>query len=126
MKKKITVLVAMMALMMFAAVPAFADTITIEEGDFTRTHDSTIDDSIGQFGGASVDFGDENESFQSVENSQIADIDIAGDGNEVEVEQSLEQSSFSPEVSTELDQAVAQAYAYWLFIPYYGWVLVYF
>ena len=124
MKKKITVLVAMMGLMMFAAVPAFAETITVDEGDVTLTRDSDVSGSIYQNGGASVDFGDENTSEQSVTNSQIADITITGDENEVSLDQSIEQSAFSPEVSTELTQTVAQAY--WVFVPWYGWVLVYF
>ena len=124
MKKKITVLVAMLTLAMVAAVPAFAQTITVEEGDVTLTDRFAVDNSIYQNGGASVEFGDENESFQSVENSQNAYIDINGNENEVSVDQSIEQSAFSPEVSTDLTQTVAQAY--WLFVPYYGWVLVYF
>ena len=124
MKKKITVLVAMMGLMMFAAVPAFAQTITVEEGDVTLTSEQSVSGSILQNGGASVEFGDENTSEQSVSNSQIADITITGDENEVSLDQSIEQSAFSPEVSTELTQTVAQAY--WVFVPYWGWVLVYF
>ncbi len=129
MKKKITVLVAMMALMMFAAVPAFAQTITVEEGNVTLTDTFTIDDSIYQNGGASVSFGDENESFQSVENSQNAYIDINGNENEVSVDQSIEQTAFSPEVSTDLTQIVAQSfvfYPFWVFDPFWGmWFLVY-
>lgn len=39
-------------------------------------------------------------------------IGIDGDGNEVEVEQSLEQSGFSPEVSTDCTQSVAQAFSF--------------
>ncbi|HVF00362.1 MAG TPA: hypothetical protein VNA27_03360 [Rubrobacteraceae bacterium] len=111
--KKITVLMAMLALMTFAAVPAFAYEIEVEEGDVTLTDTFTIDDSIYQNGGASVTFGDGNESLQSVSGSQNAVISIDGDGNEVEVEQSLEQSAFSPEVSTDLTQVVAQAWYYY-------------
>jgi hypothetical protein len=111
--KKISVLVAMLALMTFATVPAFADEIEVEEGDITLTDTFTIDDSIYQNGGASVTFGDGNESYQSVSGSQNAVIGIDGDGNEVEVEQSIEQSAFSPEVSTDLTQEVAQGWYYY-------------
>ena len=121
--KKISILMAMLALMMFSAVPAFAYEIDVEEGDVTITDTFTIEDSIVQNGGASVVFGDENVNFQSVENSQNADIMINGDENEVEFEQSLSQSAFSPEVSTELDQTVAQAF--WVFVPFWGWVFVF-
>ena len=123
MKKKITVLLAMLALMMFSAVPAFAQTIIVDEGDVTLENSTTFSDSIGQFGGASVEFGDENVNEQFVENSQNVDLSVTGDGNEVSIDQSIEQSAFSPEVSTELDQAVAQAF--WVFVPFWGWVFVF-
>jgi hypothetical protein len=114
--KKISILMAMLALMMFSAVPAFAYEIEVEEGDVTITETLTIEDSIVQNGGASVVFGDENVNFQSVENSQNADVMINGDENEVEFEQSIEQSGFSPEVSTDLTQSVAQAFSgFWFF-----------
>ncbi len=122
MKKKISILMAMMALMMFSAVPAFAYEIEVEEGDVTITDSLSIFDSIVQSCPASVTFGDENVNVQVVENAQNADIMINGDENEVEFEQSIEQSAFSPEVSTELTQTVAQAF-YWVFFPGYGWVL---
>ena len=121
--KKITVLLAMLALMMFSAVPAFAQTITVDEGDVTLENSTTFSDSIGQFGGASVTFGDENVNEQSVSDSQNVDLSVTGDENEVSIDQSIEQSAFSPEVSTELDQTVAQAF--WVFVPYWGWVLVF-
>ncbi len=118
--KKISILMAMLALMMFSAVPAFAQSgseIEVEEGDVTITDTFTIEDSIVQNGGASVVFGDENVNFQSVSNSQNVFIGIEGDENEVEVEQSLEQSGFSPEVSTDLTQSVAQAFSgFWFFL----------
>ncbi len=115
--KKISILMAMLALMMFSAVPAFAQEIEVDEGDVTITETFTIEDSIVQNGGASVVFGDENVNFQSVENSQNADIMINGDENEVEFEQSIEQSAFSPEVSTDLTQSVAQAFSgFWFFL----------
>jgi hypothetical protein len=109
--KKITVLMAMLALAMFAALPAFAQdyTITVDEGDVEITTTSEIIGSIVQNCGASVSFGDENANVQVVENSQNADIEIDGSGNEVAFEQSLSQSGFSPEVSTECTQSVAQA-----------------
>ena len=113
--KKISILMAMLALMMFSAVPAFAYEIEVEEGDVTITETFTIEDSIVQNSGASVVFGDENVNFQSVENSQNADIMINGDENEVEFEQSIEQSGFSPEVSTDLTQTLAQAFSGFLF-----------
>ena len=114
--KKISILMAMLALMMFSAVPAFAYEIEVEEGDVTITETFTIEDSIVQNGGASVVFGDENVNFQSVSNSQNADVMINGDENEVEFEQSLSQSGFSPEVSTDLTQSVAQAFSgFWFF-----------
>ena len=106
----------MLALMMFSAVPAFAQGITVDEGDVTITDAFTIDESIFQNGGASVVFGDENENIQSVSDSQNVVIGIEGDENEVEVEQSIEQSGFSPEVSTDLNQSVAQAFSgFWFF-----------
>jgi hypothetical protein len=111
--KKISMLMAMLALMMFSAVPAFAYEIEVEEGDVTIENSLGIFDSIVQSCPASVTFGDENVNFQSVENSQNADIVINGDENELEFEQSLSQSAFSPEVSTECTQSVAQAFSGW-------------
>ena len=102
---------AMLALMMFSAVPAFAYEIDVEEGDVTLTSEQSVSGSILQNGGASVVFGDENVNFQSVSNSQNADIMINGDENEVSLDQSIEQSGFSPEVSTESEQSVAQAFS---------------
>jgi translation initiation factor IF-2 len=110
--KKITMMMAMLALMMFSAVPAFAYEIEVEEGDVTITDTLTIEDSIVQSCGASVVFDDENENVQLISNSQNVVIGIDGDGNEVEVEQSLEQSGFSPEVSTDCTQSVAQAFSF--------------
>jgi hypothetical protein len=109
--KKITVLMAMLALAMFSALPAFAQdyTITVDEGNVEISTTNEILGSIVQNCGASVSFGDENANVQVVENSQDADIVIDGSGNEVALEQSLEQSGFSPEVSTDCTQSVAQA-----------------
>lgn len=110
--KKISILVAMLALMMFSAVPAFAYEIEVEEGDVTITDTLTIEDSIVQSCPASVTFGDGNENVQVVNDSQNAFVDIEGDENEVEFEQSLEQSGFSPEVSTNCTQEIAQAFSF--------------
>ena len=92
--------------------PRFAYEIEVEEGDVTITDTLTIEDSIVQSCGASVVFGYENENVQLISNSQNVVISIDGDGNEVEVEQSLEQSGFSPEVSTDCTQSVAQAFSF--------------
>lgn len=112
--KKITVLMAMLALAMFAALPAFAQdyTIEVEEGDVEITTTSELIGSIVQDCGSSVVFGDENENVQVVENSQNTVIEIDGNENEVAFEQSLEQSGFSPEVSTECTQEIAQAFSF--------------
>ncbi len=91
---------AMLALMMFSAVPAFA------------SHDTSVENSIVQSGGASVTIGDENEASQSVVNSQRATVTITGDRNDVSIDQSIEQNAFSPEVETDLFQSVAQAFAF--------------
>jgi hypothetical protein len=109
--KKITVLMAMLALAMFAALPAFAQdyTIEVEEGDVEITTTSEIIGSIVQDCGASVEFGDENVSVQEFSDSQDAFIVVDGNGNEVALEQSAEQSSFSPSVETSCTQEIAQA-----------------
>ena len=96
--KKITVMMAMLGLMMFSAVPAFA------------SHNTSVENSIVQSGGASVEIGDENEASQSVFNSQSATVTITGDRNDVSVDQSIEQNACSPEVETDLFQSVAQAW----------------
>ena len=77
--KKISMLMAMLALMMFSAVPAFAYEIEVEEGDVTIENSLGIFDSTVQSCPATVTFGDENVNFQSVENSQNADVVINGD-----------------------------------------------
>ena len=110
--KKISVLMAMLALAMFSALPAFAQSgssITVGEGDVTISERLGIFDSIVQSCPASVTFGDGNVNFQSVSNSQNTGIFVAGDENEVSVNQSLSQTGFSPSVSTECTQSVAQA-----------------
>ena len=113
--KKISILMAMLAFMMFSAVPAFAQEIEVEEGDVTITETFTIEDSIVQSCPATVTFGDENVNFQSVSNSQNADVMINGNENEVSVDQSLSQTGFSPSVSTSCTQSVAQAFSGFLF-----------
>ena len=109
--KKISILMAMLAFVMFSAVPAFAQEIEVEEGDVTITETFTIEDSIVQSCPATVTFGDENVNFQSVSNSQNADVMINGNENEVSVDQSLSQTGFSPSVSTSCTQSVAQAFS---------------
>ena len=114
--KKISILMAMLAFVMFSAVPAFAQEIEVEEGDVTITETFTIEDSIVQSCPATVTFGDENVNFQSVSNSQNADVMINGNENEVSVDQSLSQTGFSPSVSTSCTQSVAQAFSgFWFF-----------
>lgn len=107
--KKITVLVAMLALALFAAVPAFAqiDGLSIEvgEGDVTITETLTVTDSIVQSCEASVTFGDGNANAQEVVDSQNADIEGGS------VSQSISQSGFSPSAGTGCTQEIAQAAA---------------
>ena len=111
--KKINVLVAMLALALFAAVPAFAQGYTIEvgEGDVEITNTRTVTDSIVQSCEASVEFGDGNGNGQAFGNSQIADIEIDGNENEFEFSQSASQSGFNPSAGTGCTQEVAQAAA---------------
>jgi LPXTG-motif cell wall-anchored protein len=107
-------LAAMLALVVVAASPAFAQSgseIEVEEGDVTLEDSTTVEGSILQNCPASVTFGDENENVQEVVSSQNANINIDGSENEVEIEQELVQSGFSPEVATECTQEIAQAAA---------------
>ncbi len=108
--KKISVLVAMLALTVFSVVPAFAYEIEVEEGDVTIENSLGIFDSIVQNCPASVTYGDENVSEQVVVDSQNAVIVVDGDGNQVALDQSLSQSGFSPEVSTDCTQEIAQVW----------------
>ncbi len=80
--KKINVLVAMLALALFAAVPAFALEIEVGEGSVTITDTTTVTNSIVQSCEASEVFGDGNANAQGFANSQIADITIYGNENE--------------------------------------------
>ncbi len=112
--KKLMLLAAMLALVVVAASPAFAQSgsqIEVEEGDVTLTDTSTVEGSILQNCPASVTFGDENENVQEVATAQQANINIDGNENELEIAQELVQSGFSPEVATECTQEIAQAAA---------------
>jgi LPXTG-motif cell wall-anchored protein len=112
--KKLMLLAAMLALVVVAASPAFAQSgsqIEVEEGDVTLEDSTTVEGSILQNCPASVTFGDENENVQEVVSSQNANINIDGSENEAEIAQELVQSGFSPEVATECTQEIAQAAA---------------
>ena len=112
--KKLMLLAAMLALVVVAASPAFAQSglqVEIEEGSFTQTTTDTVKDSIIQSCPASVTFGDENVNEQGVVSSQQANINIDGNENEAEIAQELVQAGFSPEVATECTQEIAQAAA---------------
>ena len=107
-------LAAMLALVVVAASPAFAQSgsqIEVEEGDVEISDTTTVEGSILQNCPATVTFGDENANVQGVATSQQANINIDGDENELEIEQALEQAGFSPEVATECTQEIAQAAA---------------
>jgi LPXTG-motif cell wall-anchored protein len=89
--KKLMLLAAMLALVVVAASPAFAQSgseIAIEESDVTLEDSTTAEDSIVQRCPASVTFADGNAN-----------------------EQELVQSGFSPEVAAECTQEIAQAAA---------------
>ena len=58
-------------------------------------------------------FSDGNENVQVVNDSQNAFIGIAGDENEVCIDQPPSQSGFSPEVSTDCTRFAAQAFSGW-------------
>ena len=118
--KKLMLLAAMLALVVVAASPALAQTIDVGEGDVTITDETSVTGSILQNCPASVTFGDGNVNVQTVTGSQNAanaqygnpaGIVITGNENEVEIEQALTQSGFSPEVATECAQEIAQAAA---------------
>ena len=109
--KKLMLLAAMLALVVVAASPAFAQTIDVGEGDVTLTNESTVMDSIVSSCPASVTFGDENANGQVVVSGQNSTVVLTGNENEVEIEQALTQSGFNPEVATECTQEIAQAAA---------------
>ena len=113
--KKITLLMAMLALVVVAASPAYAQgsgsSIEVEEGDVEISDTTSVEGSIVQNCPASVAFGDENENVQEVVSGQNANINIDGSENELEIAQELVQSGFSPEVATECTQEIAQAAA---------------
>ena len=107
-------LAAMLALVVVAASPAFAQSgssIEVEEGDVEISDTTTVEGSILQNCPATVTFGDENANVQGVATSQQANINIDGSENEAEIAQELVQSGFSPEVATECTQEIAQAAA---------------
>ncbi len=112
--KKLMLMAAMLALVVVAASPAFAQSglqVEIEEGDFTQTTTETVKDSIVQNCPASVTFGDGNANVQVVSGSQNAVIALDGDENEVEIAQGLEQAGFSPSAAATCTQEIAQAAA---------------
>ncbi len=112
--KKLMLLAAMLALVVVAASPAFAqsgDVIEVEEGDVTLTDTSTVEGSIVQDCPASVTFGDGNVNVQGVETGQISNVVIDGDENELAIEQALEQAGFNPSAATACTQEIAQAAA---------------
>ncbi len=102
--KKITVLVAMLAVALFAAVPAFAQidglSIEVEEGSVEITETLTVTDSIVQSCEASVVYGDGNANAQEVANSQTTNSSVS---------QSISQSGFSPSAGTSCTQEIVQA-----------------
>ena len=111
--KKLMLLAAMLALVVVAASPAFAQdsSIEVEEGDVSLTNETTVMDSIVSSCPASVTFGDENGNGQVVVSGQNSTVVLNGDENELEIEQALTQSGFNPEVATECTQEIAQAAA---------------
>ena len=112
--KKLMLLAAMLALVVVAASPAFAQSgsqIEVEEGDVTLTNESTVMDSIVQDCPASVTFGDGNVNVQGVESGQVSNVVIDGDENELAIEQALEQAGFNPSAATACTQEIAQAAA---------------
>ena len=108
-------LAAMLALVVVAASPAFAQSgssIEVEEGDVEISDTTAVEGSILQNCPASVTFGDENANVQIVSDSQdAAVIVIDSEDTEAEIAQELVQSGFSPEVATECTQEIAQAAA---------------
>ena len=112
--KKLMLLAAMLALVVVAASPAFAQSgtqIEVEEGEVEISDTTAVEGSIAQNCPASVTFGDENVNEQVVTTGQQTNIVIDGDENEAEIAQELVQSGFSPEVATECTQEIAQAAA---------------
>ena len=112
--KKLMLLAAMLALVVVAASPAFAqsgDVIEVEEGDVTQTTETTVADSIVQNCPASITFADGNVNVQGVESGQLTNVTISGDENELAIEQALTQSGFNPSAAATCTQEIAQAAA---------------
>ncbi len=112
--KKLMLMAAMLALVVVAASPAFAQSgssIEVGEGDVEITDTTTVEGSIVQNCPASVTFGDGNANVQVFNNSQNADITITGDETEFEFSQSASQSGFNPSAGTGCTQEIAQAAA---------------
>jgi LPXTG-motif cell wall-anchored protein len=112
--KKLMLLAAMLALVVVAASPAFAQSgsqIEVEEGDVEISDTSTVEGSIVQNCPATVTFGDGNVNVQGVETGQVSNVVIDGDENELAIEQALEQAGFNPSAATACTQEIAQAAA---------------
>ena len=112
--KKLMLLAAMLALVVVAASPAFAQSgsqIEVEEGDVEISDTSTVEGSIVQNCPATVTFGDGNVNVQGVESGQVSNVVIDGNENEVAIEQALEQAGFNPSAATACTQEIAQAAA---------------
>ena len=107
-------LAAMLALVVVAASPAFAQSgssIEVEEGDVTQTTKTEVTNSLVSSCPASVTFGDANANGQVVVESQDAVVVFEGDENEAEIAQGLSQAGFNPSAATTCTQEVAQAAA---------------
>ena len=112
--KKLMLLAAMLALVVVAASPAFAqsgDVIEVEEGDVEISDTSTTEGSIVQDCPASITFGDGTVNVQSVETGQQSNVVITGDENELAIEQALEQAGFNPSAAATCTAEIAQAAA---------------
>ena len=112
--KKLMLLAAMLALVVVAASPAFAQSgssIEVGEGDVTQKTETTVVDSIVSSCPADVTLGDENGNAQVVVQSQNGTVVFEGNENEAEIAQALEQSGFNPSAATACTQQVAQAAA---------------
>jgi LPXTG-motif cell wall-anchored protein len=111
--KKLMLLAAMLALVVVAASPAFAQDSVIEvgEGDVSLTNETTVMDSIVQDCPATITFGDGNVNVQGVTTGQVSNVTIDGDENELAIEQALEQAGFNPSAATACTQEIAQAAA---------------
>jgi LPXTG-motif cell wall-anchored protein len=108
------ILAAMLALVVVAASPAFAQSgsqIEVEEGSVTQKTETTVVDSIVSSCPADVTIGDANGNAQVVVESQNGTVVFEGNENEAEIAQALGQSGFNPSAATACTQQVAQAAA---------------